>query len=692
MSAMTTAAGGRPAGATSLPLAAPTGRWRPAVAWATGALATLLSAVTVVLHLVNGGTDLTSWWCGNVALAITLVVPGVVIAVRRPANPAGWLMLAGALGEAVCGAGREYLVYGAAGHTAPGWLWVGWFADSCYLVGVAVLPTLVLLFPDGRPLNRWAGVVAVIPGVALATGWLGYLFTGGTVDVGARQLANPAAGRLPEALTSVSLGIGQPLMLLSMVAAVVLVFVRLRRSHGEQRLQLKWVAWAGSIALVEVVTEFIPGNTAAPYASLASNALLVAALGVAILRHRLFDIDVVINRTLMFATLSVLVVGGYVAIVLAIDALLGETTHLGPGLVATALVALGLAPVRGWVQRGVDRMLYGARHEPYRVMTQLGRRLEEDRVEGAAESELDVVVQTVARALKLPYAAIVDVGGEQLASTGTAVAVVRDYALSYQGLAVGRLVVSPRTGTERFGRDEERLLTDLARQVGAAVHAVRLSAALQASRQRLVTAKEEERLRLRRDLHDGLGPKLAALGLKLDAAGMMILDRPTEALHVLDTVKGDIRETIDDVRRLVYGLRPPALDELGLVGAVREGVQRFGVGVAPQIVVDAPDRLPALPAAVEVAAYWIVNEAVTNAVRHAAARRCEVRLALDGALLVSVCDDGGGMPAQWRAGVGTTSMAERAAELGGALQIGPRRPGPGTEVIARIPVPRRTEV
>lgn len=687
MSAMTTAVDGRPAGSVSLGLAVPAGRLRAALAWSVATVVVAAGLATVVLHLLDGPTDLTSWWYGNVGLAATLVVPGLLIALRRATNPVGWLMLAGCLGEAVCGAGREYAVYGAAGHAAPGWLWLGWFADSCYLVGVAVLPAMLAIFPGVRPLGRWAVGVAVLPGVALLTGWVGYLFTGDPIDVGGREIADPGAGLLPAAVTDVSLAIGQPLMVLSMLAAIGVILLRLRRSDGERRVQIKWVAWAGSLTVVEVLTEFLPDNPAAPYTSLAANALLVAALGVAILRHRLLDIDVVINRTLMFVVLSALVVGGYVAIVLAIDALLGETTHLGPGLVATAMVAIGFAPIRGRVQRGVDRLLYGARREPYRVMTQLGRRLETDPGEG----ELAVVVDTVAQALKLPYAAILDAHDVLLASTGRPGSAVSAYPLGYQGATVGRLLVSPRSGTGRLGRDEERLLADLARQIGAAVHAVRLSAALQASRQRLVTAKEEERRRLRRDLHDGLGPKLAALGLKLDAARMLAVDRPAAAVDLLGAVKADIRETIEDIRRLVYGLRPPALDELGLVGAVREDVQRFVAGGGPDVVVEAPQVLPALPAAVEVAAYWIVNEAVTNVVRHAGARRCVVRLALDGELLLSVRDDGTGMPAAWRAGVGTASMAERAAELGGQLQIRAPEAGPGTEVVARIPLPRPEE-
>jgi signal transduction histidine kinase len=248
-------------------------------------------------------------------------------------------------------------------------------------------------------------------------------------------------------------------------------------------------------------------------------------------------------------------------------------------------------------------------------------------------------------------------------------------------------VVCPRDRRVRLDRDEARLLRDLARQVGAAVHAVQLSADLQASRRRLVSAKEEERRRLRRDLHDGLGPKLAAVILKLDAVEAITETRPEQGRQVLAGVQRDIRETIADVRQLVYGLRPPTLDDLGLVGALGECAARFDdTADAPQISVTADQLPPTLPAAVEVAAYWIATEAMTNAVRHAGAAHCAVRVWLAADILeLRITDDGRGLAPDARAGVGTTSMRERAAELGGTVTIDSRPDGQGVEVVASIP-------
>jgi signal transduction histidine kinase len=193
-------------------------------------------------------------------------------------------------------------------------------------------------------------------------------------------------------------------------------------------------------------------------------------------------------------------------------------------------------------------------------------------------------------------------------------------------------------------------------------------------------------------LHDGLGPKLAALGLKLDTAHALADSRPEASKTVLGGVKDDIRQTIEDIRQLVYGLRPPALDELGLVASLRECGARFDHDGAdtPQIVVAAPHELPVLPAAVEVAAYWIVNEALTNVVRHACASQCLVDLWFEHesptpALHVRVCDDGVGPPEGWRPGIGTSSMRERAAELGGSVRFGPGHDERGTQLHARIP-------
>jgi signal transduction histidine kinase len=251
------------------------------------------------------------------------------------------------------------------------------------------------------------------------------------------------------------------------------------------------------------------------------------------------------------------------------------------------------------------------------------------------------------------------------------------------------LVLSPRARGEDFSPADRRLLDHIAREAGVAAHAVRLTADLQHSRERLVTAREEERRRIRRDLHDGLGPALASLTLKADAARNLLSNDPAAAGALLSDLKTQTQFAIADIRRLVYELRPPALDELGLVAAIHAQAAQYdghGDGLAISVVTTPPD-LPPLPAAVEVAAYRIVSESLTNVVRHAHARHCQVRITCDGGLRLEIADDGVGLGATSHSGVGLQSMRERAAELGGVCLVEPAADHGGTRVLARLPLP-----
>jgi signal transduction histidine kinase len=340
---------------------------------------------------------------------------------------------------------------------------------------------------------------------------------------------------------------------------------------------------------------------------------------------------------------------------------------------------------------------------------ELGRQLEATITPDAL---LPTVAATVAQALRLPYVAIAVTDGddfkvlaqypektafwpEATIQQGAPVQPVRrsdpllslptiSFRLTSQGITVGKLIVAPRAPGQSFSRADRRLLTSMAQRAGTAVETVRLTADLQRSRERLVLAREEERRRLRRDLHDGLGPQLATLTLQLDAARNLLGSNPQQAGQILDGVKAQTQAAISDIRRLVHELRPPVLDQLGLVGALHEQATRAtSSNLDVQVVV--PDDLPVLPAAVEVAAYRIVSEALTNVVRHSHARRCAIWLCPDDALYVAVDDDGIGLSDDVRAGVGQASMRERAEELGGACRI-ERRPEGGTRVIARLPL------
>ena len=299
----------------------------------------------------------------------------------------------------------------------------------------------------------------------------------------------------------------------------------------------------------------------------------------------------------------------------------------------------------------------------------------------------------VTDALRVPYAAVElldDTGWSIVAEHGRPAGTVEEFPMTYQAERVGRLLVSPRSPSQPLDTSDRRLLVDLARHVGVAAHAVRASQALQRSRVALVSAREEERRRLRRDLHEGLGPTLAGVTLGLHAAHSHVTSAPEEATKLLETLERHVEQAVADVRRVVYGLRPPALDEFGLLRALQlQASQLEATAPGLKVALDLPEHTAGqLPAAVEVAAYRIACEALTNVVRHAHATACTVHLHLDDALQVEIVDDGDGLPLDHRAGVGILGMRERAEELGGQLTITSDQSG--TTVRAHLPVPEAT--
>jgi signal transduction histidine kinase len=425
-------------------------------------------------------------------------------------------------------------------------------------------------------------------------------------------------------------------------------------------------------------------------------AVLPISMTIAVLRYRLWDINPIINHALVYTSLTGLVASIYILIVGSLSLVLQVHGSLLVSLLATGVVAMLFQPLRDRLQRWVNRWMYGERDNPYMVLTSLGQRLETAVVPAAV---LPTLVETVAHTLKLPYVAIALKRGTRFkiaSEYGLAPAWMREATRSenagnslvlplvYQAEIIGRLILAPRSPSDPFTPAEQVLLEDMARQVGISAHAVQLTADLQQSRERLVTTREEERRRLRRDLHDGLGPALAAMSFKLDATTNLIGHDPDHGRALVADLKAQVQTLLDDIRRIAYDLRPPALDELGLVGALREHIassQAQGLHIA----LDAPETLPPLPAAVEVAAYRIALEAINNVNRHAHARHCSVRLALCDDLCLEISDDGRGIPAHVRAGVGMASMRERAEELGGKCVL-EKQPGQGTRVLVRLPL------
>lgn len=410
--------------------------------------------------------------------------------------------------------------------------------------------------------------------------------------------------------------------------------------------------------------------------------LIPVAILISMLRYRLWGVEIFLNRTLIYGGLMLLVSGAYVLIVGGISALFQTRVSLLAAAVATGVVALLAQPLLTRLRHLVNRVMYGEPDDPVTLLARLGERLETTAV---PDETPDIIVNTVAQSLNLPYVAITAPDQTTLAAHGTPPeSGFEPFPLLWQGQRIGCLCVAPRAPGERFSLTERHLLENVARQAGTAVYAARLTHQLQRSRERIVALREEERRRVQRDLHDGLGPQLAALPLKIDAARNLLQAEPAAADRQLRELKQQTQAAIATIRRVVYDLRPAALDQLGLVGALRQQAARLAES-GTQIDVMAPQDLPEMSAAVEVAAYHIVLEALHNSCQHGRARHCRVQIEPDDGLRLTIDDDGSGLPAGWTPGIGLESMRERSAELGGRCEIA-SSPHGGTRVTAVLPL------
>ncbi len=573
-------------------------------------------------------------------------------------------------------------------YSSPNWSFPALLEN--YLSFVFLLLVLSL-FPDGRFVPGWTRWLVM--GWTIASAIIAFVALSG----------NPTFFSLWLSLLCCSL--------LGLGGAQTYRYFRI--SNGVQRQQTKWVLFSITITILVEVGLISPPLF---FPSLAQNALFAAfsssleslitilfplSIGVALLRYRLWDIDIIINRTLVYTLLTVSTLGLYVLVVFGASALLRTQNDLFFSLLATALIAVLFQPLRQWLQHGVNRLMFGERNEPYRVLSRLGQRLEETL---PADTLLPTIVETVAHTLKLPHVAIVWKRGQAppgtepqhlVAAFGTSKGSAADtrVPLVHQGRHLGELVLSPRQRGEELTPADLRLVRDLAPQIGMALHSAllladlqQLTVDLQRSRERLVTAREEERRRLRRDLHDGLGPQLSSQTFTLSAIKKLLRQDPDTAEHLLIDAITHAQEAIADIRRLVYALRPPALDDLGLLAALQEQMAQYQAsGIV--LMLDAPEALPPLPAAIEIACYRIVQEALTNVVRHAHATSATVHLHVQDDLVVEVRDNGQGLPPEGvRGGVGFNSMHERAEELGGTCLI-VTIPKGGTQVCAHFPLP-----
>ncbi|SDF03193.1 Histidine kinase-, DNA gyrase B-, and HSP90-like ATPase [Blastococcus aurantiacus] len=678
----------------------------PVLGWLSTAVTLAAVAASAALDLATPASAReavdsgTGWEIGLSGLL--LAVPGALLLSRAPRNAVSWVVAGSALFWALDGLASSWLTYAVQSDPPlPGASLAFWFVQRFGAWLLFGLPLLLLLYPDGRlpTTGRWRTVSWVAIG---STALLPVLVVTTPADVLDRRadqqlpeafeglVLDPTSLPLPEAVALPLLHVAFPLVALGVLLPLAVVVHRLRAASGEDRRRMRWLLWAGVVdALVMLGALLFPSSRISLDLALAIG-LTGLAVTVGILRPRAIDIDRLLGGTLVYGGLAAGVVVLDLLVLGAAGVLLdGRFDERNALLVTLLVVAVGYVPLRAALWRFVRRWALGEREDPYRVVSGLAERLERT---DDADQQLMAVASAVAEAFRSPYVGVEVTssgGGRLLAEHGARPTAVQSLPIAYRGEPIGRLLL-PRRGVraQLLSRDE-RLLADVVRQAAGAARAGSLAAQLQASREQLVAAREEERRRLRRDLHDGLGPSLGAVVLRIDTARNLAADRPEEADLLLRRARDEVAAALADVRRLVHDLRPPALDDLGLVGAVRQQAERV---LPPHVdLALTGDAGAELPAAVEVAAYRIASEALANVARHARASRVEVALGRDdGALVVTVTDDGCGIAPEAPAGVGLVSLRERAAELGGSCTV-ECPPDGGTVVRAVLPARGRSE-
>jgi signal transduction histidine kinase len=603
--------------------------------------------------------------------ALVYAVTGALLVHLRPRNTIGWLFVLTGLLQALSVGGGAYGGYGV-DVAEPEWPLARAVAQATSTIWMSslVLPATVLVavYPSGRLPARWWRwpVAAVCVGLAVVT-VLTSLTQSAYDDI---VLSGPAPVDLPQSWWVPVAVLAGGAVLGGAVTIWVATVVRLVRARPPERQQLAWLV---CVVLPLMLAVFVlPDSVEWLIAPL--GLMVPGAVVVGVVRYRLLGI--VVSRALVYATLTAAVVVLYLAGAALAAAALGRTLSPVAGAVTAALLAVALSPARTWLQSAADRFVYGSRRDPVTAVTELG-----DRVADADEAELlPAVLDTVTTALRVPAAQVLPPG--EPADRAGAVAV----PLRVGGRDVGSLRVAERHPGEPFTAGDLRLLAALAPQVAVVVRALELTGSLERERDRVLAATHAERDRIRRDLHDGLGPSLAGIGLGVQAVQAHLrepVDQQTGGL--LTRLRDEVDDAVGEVRRILDGLRPGSLDDVGLVAAVGRHADALAPSVPVRVIAG---ELPPLPPEVETAAYRIAQEALTNVVRHSGARSAEVGLRTrDGRLEVAVADDGAGFVTgddPGCTGVGLESMRARARAVGGDLTV---TTGPdGTRVVAGLPL------
>ena len=551
---------------------------------------------------------------------------------------------------------------------------------------------------------RAAGLTAILASlgmlVGLATLWAGHLDAGRSAFVGALELPGAltlllyprvrarhavdfcalvlvgAGGVLGTALFSTA-SFGGSMILALGVTLIAHVWWRFEQSGEDDRLAILWTVLALCTAgIVFGHCAFLTTHDAAVVVGSVLFAAVGPAMVVGVRRPRVVDVRGLTVQVVVLGIAFIVYVALFIGVVAALD-MLGQP-HPSTGVLAVvgAFAAGTFHPLRVILRGAVDEILFGDRPDPLDAATRVVGRLGDDPV---------LALRAIRESLVLPYASL-SAGGVELAASGTAVTHVRRLALQLGEDDVGEIVVGLRPGDLTLSAGDERVLRIVAPLLAQTLRARALATDLQASRGQAIAAIEEERRRLRRDLHDGLGPTLSGIAFTADAARNTLRGQPDSADELLRGLRADAVTAVGEIRRLVYDMRPPALDELGLVPALRQraATARTADGTTMRVSVAAPDSLPKLPAAVEAAAYRIATEALTNAARHSGSDTAALELAIVDGRLCIVVRDGGRNGSSWTPGVGIASMRERAAEVGGTLTVTSSDAGASVEALLPI--------
>jgi len=676
--------------------------------WGLWLLSLGITVVTMTLVWFNRATEAEPWFIALAVLFILgYVTVGAAIVARLPSNPIGWLFIAVGLGFLLGGLADEWVTYAVI--TEPGALFgVDFFVwlSSWVSMAAALIPLIFILFPDGHPPSRRWRPVVVLLAAGIGVGALTSMLSPGAPEFGGVPIEKAWVLPSLDGLPGFVLSIGSAMaIVVGGLAAVIALILRWRRAEGDERQQIRWVAasatFAGVAGLTIVVTSVVTDGSNNVVGGVAFLVLLVAAgigvpvaIGVAVLKYRLYDLGVVVKKTLVFAVVATILTALYGALLVLLPVLV---VGVGSGsgfstwqFLVTILVALSFAPVRRRARKVADRIVYGERATPYEVLSDFSERLGETY---STDDVLPRMAQLLGASTGATQVMVLLRSGERLVPStiwpeGTSVpseaptdAGVDAFPVVHQGEELGAITLR-MSARDPMNPAKEQLVRDVASQAGLVLRNVRLINDLRESRRRIVAAQDERAKRLERNIHDGAQQQLVALSVRLRLAQQIAERDPAKTAEMLGDLQSDANDALENLRDLARGVYPPLLADQGLTAALEAQARKAPLPVR----IDA-DGAGRYPAEVEATIYFCALEALQNVAKYADASEATVSLSpRDATLTFSVADDGRGFEvATVVAGSGLQGMRDRVEAVGGSLAI-ESGAGRGTTVTGTVPI------